>query len=49
MGDLHGEIQANVDLVKEKRKASSSDAANFVKVLGDDVKQFILCMREEID
>jgi hypothetical protein len=49
MIDLHAEIAANVDLVHEKQKLNSSDTESFIKVLGDDVKQFLQCMREELD
>lgn len=49
MQDLYNEIAANIDIVREKRRVSSPDAAQFVKVLGEDVRQFILCMREELD
>jgi ElaB/YqjD/DUF883 family membrane-anchored ribosome-binding protein len=49
MGDLHTEIQSNIDLVFEKRRNNSSDTDQFVVVLGEDVRQFLQCMREEID
>lgn len=49
MGDLQSEILANVELVKEKKKINSGDTIQFIKVLGDDVKQFISCMRDELD
>ena len=49
MGDLHSEIKANIELVKEKKKSNATDTVQFVKVLGEDVRQFISCMREEIE
>lgn len=49
MGDLHSEIYANIDLVKEKKRLNAPDTNQFVKILGEDVKQFIQCMREEIE
>ncbi|CDW82019.1 UNKNOWN [Stylonychia lemnae] len=49
MGDLHNEIYANIDLVKEKKRLNAPDTNQFVKILGEDVKQFIQCMRDEIE
>ena len=49
MGDLHSEIKANIELVKEKKRMNASDTVQFMKVLGEDVRQFIQCMREEIE
>ena len=49
MGDLHSEIRANIELVKEKKRMNASDTSQFMKVLGEDVRQFIACMREEIE
>eukprot|EP00347_Sterkiella_histriomuscorum_P013580 403364170 len=49
MGDLHSEIHANIDLVREKKRLNAPDTNQFVSILGEDVKQFISCMREEIE
>ena len=49
MSDLHSEIRANIDLVSEKKKLNAPDTKQFIKVLGEDVHQFIGCMREEIE
>lgn len=49
MSDLHNEIHANIDLVREKRRLNAPDTNQFVKILGEDVRQFISCMREEIE
>jgi len=38
MGDLHKEIHANIELVKEKKKSRASDTEKFIKILGEDVK-----------
>ena len=48
MGDLNSEIVANVEIVKEKKRSGSGDTMQFVEVLGEDVRQFIWCMREEL-
>jgi hypothetical protein len=48
MGDLHTEIGANVDLVREKRRLNAPDTDQFINILGEDVRQFIQCMREEL-
>ena len=54
MGDLQGEIVANVQLVKEKKRArgvggGGGETDQFVQVLGEDVKQFLSCMKEELE
>jgi hypothetical protein len=38
MGDLHSEIKANIELVKEKKRMNASDTVQFMKVLGEDVR-----------
>ena len=41
MSDLHSEIKANIDLVKEKKRMNAPDTVQFTRVLGEDVRQFI--------
>jgi hypothetical protein len=38
MGDLHTEIHANIDLVREKKRLNAPDTNQFVKILGEDVR-----------
>lgn len=38
MGDLHKEIHANIDLVREKKRLNAPDTNQFVKILGEDVR-----------
>lgn len=38
MSDLHQEIHANIDLVKEKRRLNAPETNQFIKILGEDVK-----------
>lgn len=49
MGELHSEIKANVELVKEKKRLNASDTRQFIHILGEDVRQFITCMRDELN
>ena len=49
MSDLHSEIKANIELVAEKKRINAADTQQFIRVLGEDVRQFIQCMREEVD
>jgi len=49
MGELNNEIGSNVEVVKEKTITNAPDTQQFVKILGEDVASFLMCMREEID
>ena len=48
MSDLHVEIRSNIDLVGEKRRLQAPDTQQFVRVLCEDVRQFLVCMADEM-
>jgi hypothetical protein len=48
MRDLVVEINSNITIVNEKRKQKARDTNQFIRVLCDDVRQFLSCMVEEL-
>ena len=48
MSDLIIEVKSNVDLVEDKRRNNSADTKQFIRVLCDDVRQFLVCMEDEL-
>lgn len=48
MVDLHVEIKSNIDLVQEKKRVKAADTVQFIRVLSEDVRQFITCMNDDL-
>lgn len=48
MAELIVEIKANVQLVTDKKRNHAKDTRSFIRVLCDDVRQFLACMVEEL-
>jgi galactitol-specific phosphotransferase system IIB component len=48
MNDLHVEIKSNIDLVQEKKRLQAKDINQFIRVLCEDVKQFLSCMTDDL-
>jgi len=47
--DLDSELAQNLQLILEKRQVGSSDVEEFISDLCEDVREFLMYLRQEID